>query len=51
MTRIRSLCQDDLSQVVALYRSYLAVPNFAGEDELRMAFEQVRMLGTNRDAA
>src|SRR6185436_15835116 len=41
MTRIRSLRQDDLSQVVALYRSYLAVPNFAGEDELRMAFEQV----------
>jgi hypothetical protein len=41
MTRVRSLRQDDLSQVVALYRSYLAVPNFADEDELRIAFEQV----------
>src|SRR3954454_10019229 len=41
MTRVRSLCHDDLSQVVALYRSHLAVPNFAGEDELRTAFEQV----------
>jgi len=41
MTRIRSLRQDDLPQVVALYRSYLAVPNFADEDELRIAFEQV----------
>ena len=27
MTRIRSLRPDDLSQVVALYRSYLAEPN------------------------
>jgi hypothetical protein len=41
MTRVRSLHQDDLPQVVALYRSYLAVPNFADEDELRTAFEQV----------
>jgi len=41
MSRIRSLRQDDLSQVVALYRSYLAVPNVAAVDELRMAFEQV----------
>jgi hypothetical protein len=41
MTRIRSLCHDDLSQVVALYRSHLAVPNVAGADELRLAFEQV----------
>jgi len=30
-----------LSQVVALYRSHLAVPNVAAVDELRMAFEQV----------
>jgi hypothetical protein len=41
MTRVRSVCHDDLPQVVALYRSHLAVPNFAGEDELRTAFEQV----------
>ena len=41
MSRIRSLRQDDLPQVVALYRSDLAVPNFAGEAELRTAFEQV----------
>lgn len=41
MTRIRSLRHDDLSQVVALYRSYLAWPNVADDDELRMAFEQV----------
>ncbi|MDT7646688.1 MAG: hypothetical protein QOC75_3688, partial [Pseudonocardiales bacterium] len=41
MSRIRSLRQDDLSQVVALYRSYLAVPNVADDDELRIAFEQV----------
>ena len=41
MTRVRSLCHDDLPQVVALYRSHLAVPNLAGEDELRTAFEHV----------
>ena len=41
MSRIRSLRQDDLPQVVALYRSDLAVPNFADEVELRTAFEQV----------
>jgi hypothetical protein len=41
MTRIRSLHPDDLSQVVALYRSYLAEPNVADDDELRMAFEQI----------
>jgi hypothetical protein len=41
MTRIRSLRQDDLSQVVALYRSYFAEPNVGGADELRMAFEQI----------
>ena len=41
MTRIRSLLPDDLSQVVALYRSYLAEPNVADDDELRMAFEQI----------
>ena len=41
MTRVRSLCHDDLPQVVALYRTHLAVPNLAGEDELRAAFEQV----------
>ena len=41
MTRIRSLRHDDLPQVVALYRTHLAVPNLAGEEELRTAFEQV----------
>jgi GNAT superfamily N-acetyltransferase len=41
MTRVRSLCRDDLPQVVALYRTHLAVPNVAGEHELRRAFEQV----------
>jgi len=41
MTRVRSLHHDDLPQVVALYRSHLAVPNLAGEDELRTAFELV----------
>jgi hypothetical protein len=41
MTRVRSLRHDDLPQVVALYRTHLAVPNVAGEDELRTAFEQV----------
>jgi hypothetical protein len=41
MTRVRSLHHDDLSQVIALYRTYLAVPNVAGDDELRTAFEQV----------
>jgi len=41
MTRIRSLCHDDLSQVISLYRTHLAVPNVAGDDELRTAFEQV----------
>jgi L-amino acid N-acyltransferase YncA len=41
MTRVRSLRHDDLPQVVALYRSHLAVPNLAREDELRTAFEQV----------
>lgn len=41
MTRIRSLCHDDLSQVIALYRTHLAVPNVAGDEELRAAFEQV----------
>ena len=41
MTRIRSLRPDDLSQVVALYRTHLAVPNVADEDELCTAFAQV----------
>jgi hypothetical protein len=41
MTRIRSLRPDDLSQVVALYRSYLAWPHIADDDELRVAFEQM----------
>src|SRR4051794_10920593 len=41
MTRVRSLCRDDLPQVVALYRTHLAVPNVACEHELRRTFEQV----------
>ncbi|MBO0877200.1 MAG: hypothetical protein J2P19_27805 [Pseudonocardia sp.] len=41
MTRIRSLHHDDLDQVVALYRSYLARPSVADPAELRTAFEQV----------
>ena len=41
MSRIRGLRRDDLPQVVALYRTHLAVPNLAGEEELRTAFEQV----------
>jgi ribosomal protein S18 acetylase RimI-like enzyme len=41
MTRIRSLRPDDLSQVVALYRSYLAWPHIADDDELLVAFEQM----------
>lgn len=41
MSRIRSLCKEDLPQVVALYRSHLAVPNVAAVDELNTAFEQV----------
>jgi hypothetical protein len=41
MTRIRNLRPDHLPQVVALYRSHLAEPNVAGDDELRLAFEQI----------
>jgi hypothetical protein len=41
MSRIRSLQPDDLSQVVALYRSYFAEPNVGDADELRTAFEQI----------
>jgi hypothetical protein len=41
MTRIRSLRPDDLTQVVTLYRSYLAWPHVADDDELRTAFEQL----------
>ena len=41
MTRIRNLRHDDLSQVIALYRSHLAWPNVADPDELQIAFEQV----------
>jgi hypothetical protein len=49
MTRVRSLCHDDLPQVVALYRTHLAVPNVAGEHELRRAFEQVFLGGPLSD--
>jgi hypothetical protein len=41
MTRIRSLCPDDLVQVLALYRAHLAWPHVADDDELRLAFEQI----------
>jgi hypothetical protein len=41
MTRIRSLTPDDLTQVVGLYRTHLAVPNVADPVELRAAFEQL----------
>lgn len=41
MSRIRDLCPDDLSQVVPLYRSHLAWPHVADEDELRTAFGQM----------
>jgi hypothetical protein len=40
-TRIRSLCHDDLPQVVTLYRSHLASPHVADEQELRTAFQQM----------
>lgn len=41
MSRIRSLQPGDLTQVVALYRTYFAEPNVGDADELRTAFEQI----------
>lgn len=41
MTRIRPLRQEDLPQVVSLYRSYLAWPLVADEHDLVASFERI----------